>query len=98
MKPPIKIAYYLFFILLIISCSGDDDGNDNEGCFFCENTALEYCYTYGDDFYTVGAQGDEMNDDCDGDEIPDYLDPDPCKIPLDDQSWEEIREQLESDC
>jgi hypothetical protein len=39
-----------------------------------------------------------MNDDCDGDEIPDYLDPDPCKIPLDDQSWEEIREQLESDC
>jgi len=67
-------------------------------CYTCESEDITYCYTEGDDFYTVG----NLADDCDGDNTPDYLDSDTCdseeQILLEDQTWEEIKTQLETDC
>ncbi len=83
---------------LILSSAREICTDSIVDCYTCESEEITYCYTEGDDFYTVG----NMTDDCDGDDIPDYLDPDTCdteeQVLLEDRTWEEIKTQLESDC
>lgn len=66
-------------------------------CFTCISESTQYCYIYGDDFYTLSLTA---ADDCDGDGTPDYLDTDPCEsqINLNGQTWEEIKIELENSC
>mgnify|MGYP003407310960 FL=1 len=43
-------------ISLFISCSSDDNNNDNtptEDCYTCTVANTKYCYTTGNTFYTI---------------------------------------------
>lgn len=53
--------------LVFTSCSKDDDGNSAD-CFDCkiQGSTVKYCYTSGDDFYTMTFMGQTQNVPTDG--------------------------------
>lgn len=54
--------------LVFTSCSKDDDGGKKEDCFNCTEmgVTIKYCYTEGNDFYTVTFAGQTVEQPLNG--------------------------------
>ena len=50
---------------MLTACSSDDDSGPTQDCFDCvvEGQTSTYCYTTGDDFYTVTSGDQEIEVD-----------------------------------